>query len=220
MVRRATPKNETVEQDDDLAEFLPPPARGAARGGGSRTRASGDTDTDETLDGGAGLAAPELDGFANENRKSQELQTQLAAKTRGKPVFPYPPELPEKHRPYWLELVNSFPADHFQNSDIPTMKLYCRCAADIERTTAMIEEEGEVVMGGRGPMINPRVRVRSDAQSTLLAIATKFRNQPASRTNTENFANRQNKAKTAAGAAQTVNDDEDGLLAGGTQTRH
>ena len=148
------------------------------------------------------------------NRKTDELQSQMAARNSGKPIFPYPPELDAKYRPYWLELVNSFPKDHFQVSDITLMKMYCRAAYDVERITLLIEEEGEVVMGGRGPTVNPRVKVRTDAQSTMFVLATKFRNQPASRVNSENFQNRQGKTVKAGNAAQAVEDDDDGLLAG------
>lgn len=159
----------------------------------------------------------ELDGLPQRNRKSDELDAAMRARLKGIPKFAFPPELPLLHRPYWLELVNSFPKDHFQASDIPMMKLYCRCAYDIERTSAMIEEEGEVVVGARGnPMVNPRVKVRTDAQSMLLAISTKFRNQPASRTNTENHKNRQGKAAAAGAAAEAMGEEAEGdnLLAG------
>lgn len=199
MARKKAKPDPLVEHEGELDEFLPPaPPLGS---------------------GGGGVMAgePEMDGFQQGNRKTEELQRQLAARSTDQPVFPYPPELPAPHRPYWLELVNSFPADHFQRSDIPLMKMYCRCAADIERQTLMIETEGEVVMGGRGPMVNPRVKVRTDAQNMLLSITTKFRNQPASRVNTENFKNRQGKAQTAGEAAQAIGDDEDGLLAGGVR---
>lgn len=194
-----------VEKDGDLDDFLLPLPSGAMPGGKV----------------GDAVGVEEMDGLPQTNRRSVELQAQMLAQSAGgKPVFPYPAELPEAHRVYWLELVNSFPADHFQKSDITLMKLYCRCASDIERTTLLIEDEGEVVMGGRGPMVNPRVKVRGDATNTLMSIATKFRNQPASRVNSENFGDRQKKAQTAAGAARTVAGDGDDLLAGGNHARH
>ena len=100
------------------------------------------------------------------------------------------------------------------------MKMYVQCAHDIDRINLMIADEGEVVVGGRGaPMVNPRCKVRDNRCATLLALATKFRNQPASRVNTENFGTRQGKAQTANKAAETVDNDEDGLLAG-AGTRH
>jgi phage terminase small subunit len=199
---RAAAAEAGIEADGDLDDFLPAPAIPPGVG------AEGD-------DGPMG--EPEMDGFPQSNRRADELHAQMAARMKGEPVFPYPAELPKEHQPYWLELVNSFPKDHFQVSDITLMKLYCRCAYDIERTTAKIEEEGEVVMGGRGPMVNPRVKVRGDCVNTLMSIATKFRNQPASRVNTENFGTRQEKAQKAAGAASSIHEDDDGLLAGGTR---
>jgi phage terminase small subunit len=158
-----------------------------------------------------------MEGLAQGNRKTAELDAAMQARLKGTPKFPYPPELEPHLKHYWLELVNSFPKDHFQISDISLMRMYCRCAYDIDRTTLMIAEEGEVVVGARGnPMVNPRVKVRSDAQSTMMGLATKFRNQPASRTNTENHQNRQGKATAAGAAAEAIGEeaDGDGLLAG------
>lgn len=203
MARRNTPRRPAgdplVEDDNELADLLPPPT-GAAPGGG------------EDGEGGDDF---EMDGLPQTNRRTLELEAQMRARLTKAPIFPYPDELREVLKPYWLELVNSFPKDHFQISDIPLMKIYCRCAWDIERCSLMIEEEGEVVIGGRGaPMVNPRVKVRGDAQNNLLSIATKFRNQPASRVNTENFGGRQAKAKQAGKAAEAV-EQGDGLLAGG-----
>ena len=99
----------------------------------------------------------------------------------------YPVELPKAHRVYWTELVMSVGSDHFTMGDIVAMKLYCRCAHDIDRCNQMIEQEGDVVHGGRGPIVNPRVKVRQASEATLMTILTKFRNQPASRANSENF---------------------------------
>jgi phage terminase small subunit len=199
MATRRRPAPDTLEGDHELDELLPPPRGAVGR----------DTPPEDFA----------MDGLPQSNRKTLELEAQLKARVSNTPVFPFPPELRDALKPYWLELVNSFPADHFQVSDVPLMKLYCRCAYDIERTSLLIEEEGEVVIGGRGaPMVNPRVKVRGDAQNNLLALATKFRNQPASRTNTENFGNRQGKASKANRAAKAV-EEGDGLLAG-RQTRH
>lgn len=161
-----------------------------------------------------GLAQPEMEGIAQHSRRTIELEAQMRARVSGEPVFPYPPELQPELRPYWQELVNSFPKDHFQVSDTTMMKMYCQCAYDIERQNIKIGEEGEVVIGGRGnAIVNPRCKVRESNRATLLALATKFRNQPASRTNTTNFKNRRDKATAAAGAATSIMQDEDNLLA-------
>jgi hypothetical protein len=170
-------------------------------------------DNDEA-EGAADAAPVEMEGLPQYNRRTQELEAQMLARMTGKPIFPFPDEITEKLKPQWIRLVNSFPSDHFQVSDIPLMLVYCQSVYDIERLNLLIEDEGEVVMGGRGQaIVNPRCKVRDSRIASMLALATKFRNQPASRVNTENFANRQNKAGAAAGAAQTANEDEDELLA-------
>jgi phage terminase small subunit len=214
-----------VEEDGD--DLLPvegsalPPSKSPKKPKNKRTpRRSLPTEDQvaDDIDSGEGGAAPvlEMEGIPQHNRRTMELEAQMQARLKGEPVFPYPPELAANLKPYWLELVNSFPSDHFQVSDITSMKMYCQCAYDIERQNLMIEEEGEVVMGARGPMVNPRCKVRDNNRATLMALTTKFRNQPASRTNTGNFKNRQEKAGVAAKAAETAHrehEEGDGLLA-------
>lgn len=157
--------------------------------------------------------APEMRGLPTTNRRADELSAAMQARVKGKPRYAPPPELNPKYRPYWIELVNSFPVDHFQDADLPLLKLYCRCAFDVDRLTEMIEEEGEVVLGAKGPIINPRVRVRNSAENQLLAISTKFRAQPASRGHADNYRGRQGKATAGNNGAKTVA-DSNGLLAG------
>lgn len=171
---------------------------------------------DEDQEANVRMPAPEMDGLPQHSQRSIELSAQMQSRLHSQPVFPYPPELSPELRPYWLELVNSFAKAHFQVSDITMMKMYCQCAYDIERQTVMIETEGEVVIGGRGnAIVNPRCKVRESNRATLMSLATKFRNQPASRMNTDNFKRRKQRAAEAAQGADAVMDDPDGLLAGG-----
>lgn len=163
--------------------------------------------------------APEIELPQFTNRKSEELSAAMQARVNGIPRFKYPPELPQQYRPYWIELVNSFPKDHFQDADLPLLKLYCRAAFDIERLDRLIEEEGDVVMGGRGVILNPRVKARSIAENVLLSISTKFRAQPASRVNTENYKGRQGKAAAGNRGAERIG-ESDGLLAGHSPGPH
>lgn len=175
-----------------------------------------DTDAaiDDMDDDGPQHHEPVMEGIAQHSRRTLELEAQMRARLTGVPIFPFPPELQPELRPYWQELVNSFPKDHFQVSDTTLMKMYCQCAYDIERQSLKIGEEGEVVVGARGnAIVNPRCKVRESNRATLLALATKFRNQPASRVNTENFKNRRQKAEAAVGAANAIQDDGDDLLA-------
>jgi hypothetical protein len=225
-MRKKTKGTQPVENDGD--DLLPVPKKGvvpadAAPAKPKRKRtarralpAESDDATGDQIDSGEGGEEPrlEMDGLPQHSRESLELEAQMKARMTGEPIFPYPPELREVLRPHWLELVNSFPKDHFQPSDIALMKIYVQCAYDIERQNLLIEEEGEVVIGGRGnAIVNPRCKVRESRIANLMGIATKFRNQPASRTNSENFSTRQGKAQQAAQGAQTAADDDDGLLA-------
>ena len=169
---------------------------------------------DAEIDAQEDLGEFEMEGVPQHSRRTMELEAQMSARLHNEPIFPYPPEMPKELRPYWLELVNSFPKDHFRVSDITLMKMYCQCAYDIERQTIKIDEEGEVVIGGRGQaIVNPRCKVRESNRNTLLTLTTKFRNQPASRQNTANFSRNQRKSEIAGEAAQALADDEEGLLA-------
>lgn len=209
------------EDDEDLPEpeavVRPKNLRAAAKSVPNRRPrsvadaidAQDDDDDDE-----AQLGNFEMEGIPQHSRRTMELEAQMAARLYNEPIFPYPPEMPKELRPYWVELVNSFPKDHFRISDITLMKMYCQCAYDIERQSIKIGEEGEVVIGGRGQaIVNPRCKVRESNRGTLLALATKFRNQPASRQNTANFNRNQRKSAIAGEAAQTLADDDEGLLA-------
>lgn len=154
-------------------------------------------------------------------RQSAELAAALRAKTDGKPYFPFPPELPPAHEPYWIELVNSRPHDYFNRGDMPLLKLYCRAAHDIDVLDREIDNEGSVIENARGnPIVNPKVVVRSIAESRLLALSVKLRAQPASRFDSNNDKKQQEKTKHAQRAANAVEDsgdeDGDGLLASGS----
>lgn len=157
---------------------------------------------------------PEREPIPFTNDEVTRVEQIMKRRLTKAPVFPHPEELSDKLKPYWTELVNSFPDDHFTAGDIVAMKLYCRCAHDIERCNALIEQEGDVIHGPRGPMVNPRVKVRSVSETVLLGILTKFRNQPASRANSENFQTRQGKKNAEQAADDLVESDDDGLLGG------
>jgi len=177
-------------------------------------------DTDEEIDGlpeedeFSGREAV-MDGVRQDSPRSLELAAQMQARLSNEPLFPYPPELEPELKPYWLQLVNSFTKDHFRVSDIPLMKMYCQCAYDVDRQTIMIKEEGEVVMGARAPIVNPRCKVRESNRMAMMTLATKFRNQPASRVDTTSHRRKGIRASEAANGADAVMQDEDGLLAGG-----
>ncbi len=149
------------------------------------------------------------------DRIAAELAAAMKARQSGLPVFPHPEELPDEHKPFWTELVNSKPHDYFTFGDIPLLKLYCRAAADIERLDRQISQEGEVIRNARGnPVVNPRVVVRSIAETRLMALATKLRAQPSARMDSINDKKQQEKKNNAEKTARTIDEDGDDLLAG------
>lgn len=192
----------------------PPPQRAASRKKYKPPPAEdmGDDDFDNDV--------PDLEPIPFTNDEVHRVE-QLMAKRAGvrEGMMKYPVELPENHKSYWSELVNSFPHDHFTTGDIVAMKLYCRCAHDIDRCNKMIEAEGDVIQTGRGPAVNPRVKVRSASESTLMNILTKFRNQPASRANSEDFQMRQGKKTLRDEGNALAESDEDDLLGGREATK-
>ena len=150
------------------------------------------------------------------DRQQAELAAALQAKLTGKPVFAFPPELKEEHKPYWTEVVNSKPHDYFNMGDLHLLKLYCRVAADIDRLDREVADEGSVVYNGRGsPIVNPRVVVRSYAETRLLSLSTRLRMQPSSRYDSEQDRNQADKKRKADNAVRAIDDDDDDLIARG-----
>jgi len=145
------------------------------------------------------------------DRQQAELAAALQAKLTGGPVFPFPAELKGEHKPYWTETVNSKPHDYFTLSDVHLLKLYCRVAADIDRLDREIAEEGSVILNMRGnPVVNPRVLVRSIAETRLLALSTKLRLQPSARYDSENDRKQSDKKARADRSVRAIEMDEDG----------
>ena len=97
------------------------------------------------------------------------------------------------------------------------LKLYCRAYFDVERLTADIEDEGEVITNAKGtPMMNPKVQARNFAEARFITLSARLKLQPASRGDASRGESKQTKRKNAANdAAQNVLDDEEELLAGG-----
>lgn len=142
-----------------------------------------------------------------------QFQAELHPET---PVFPFPKDFHQKYLPFWVDIVNTKAADYWTRGDVTLLKMYCRCAADIERLCDDIENEGEVIINQRGnPVVNPKVVVRGFAEARLMALATKLRMQPSSRVALDTEKNKGIRKKAAAAAARTVDADPDNLLAGG-----
>ena len=195
---------------------LPKP-KPAARPRRAPRRPDPDMDVDELEDIDA--PPPQTRRMAPGDRQQAELAAALRAKMTGKPVFAFPAELKDEHKPYWTETVNSKPHDYFTLSDIHLLKLYCRVAADIDRLDREIAEEGSVIVNNRGnPIVNPRILVRSIAETRLLSLSTKLRLQPSARYDSENDRKqsaKKGKADRAARAMDDDDDDGDGLIARG-----
>lgn len=190
---------------------LPPPRTARAR----RARPSVPDDLDEIDD------FPEVEDrepIPFRSNRLEVVEQTMAKRIKGKPLYPYPAELPEAHKPFWLELVNSFEDGFFHPADVPILKLYCRCAHDIERCNQLIEEEGDVIWGAKGPMVNPRVKVRSASEAVLLNLTTKLRAQPASRGNSTEFQRNDAKAANRRHGDQVIDEDEE-LLLGAAERR-
>lgn len=131
------------------------------------------------------------------------------------PVFPYPHDLPDEHKPIWLATVNTKTADYWNPSDVALLEIYCRCIADVRILTNDIKEEGDVIENARGnPVINPKIVVRGFAENRLMALCTKLRMQPQSRNDTLDSPAKGKKKAAAARAASVIGDDDDDLLGG------
>lgn len=194
---------------------LPEPKSAATR----KKRPPPADDPMDTEVGGDSLPARNTRRLSTENRKTAELQAILDAHD-GKPLFAFPAGLPKEHQKYWVEIVNSKPFDYFNNGDLPLLKLYCRAAHDIERHDAMLQTEGEVIYNTKGNLVvNPRVLVRSIAETRLLSLATKLRAQPTARMSSDNDKAQSEKKKNANSAARSLQGDEEDLLAGGSSAR-
>jgi len=148
-------------------------------------------------------------------RAAAELAAALSFKKNGEPAFSYPPELPAEHKPYWLEVVNSRPLNYFNAGDITLLKMYCRAAYDSERLSKEIDREGEVIRNQKGnPVVNPKVLVRSINESRVMSLSAKLRVQPSARYDSGNDKKQAEKTRNAEGAARTIDEDGDDLLAG------
>lgn len=209
----------TRRQDDD--DGLPAPRAAAPAKKVARKTVRRRPDPDDLVDDmdeGDEEPRRQTRRMSTGDRQQAELKAALRAKMTGGPVFPFPPELNDEHKPYWTETVNSKPHDYFNAGDIHLLKLYCRVAADIDRLDREISEEGSVVLNARGnPIVNPRVVVRSLAETRLLSLSTKLRLQPSARYASDDDRSQGAKKKKADAAARAMDedDDDDGLIARG-----
>jgi P27 family predicted phage terminase small subunit len=153
------------------------------------------------------------------NRAKNEL---AAALNPDKPIYPFPPDLPEHHKKIWTDIVNTKTSDYWTRGDEVLLRMYCRNAADVDRLNDEIELEGEVLYNGKGnPVVNPKLVIRGFAEARLMTLASKLRMQPSSRVDRKVEANATTRKKQAGAAAAVImsagmgEDDGDGLLAGG-----
>lgn len=232
--RKRRPAAEDPVMGDDSVPLPParPAAKKTASASGSRGRSRAvdpDPDSDDSEEGD-GAFPPRSRRMNPAERQKAELEAVMRSKRTGEPKYPFPPELDDRFKPYWREMVDARPHDYFSIEDAPLMKMYCRAAWEVDVLTKEIDDEGHVVLNAKmNPTVNPRVFVRNLVEGRLLALATKLRLQPASRYSSENDKNQGAKAKKAGEAADAIEDDDEDLLAGtdggvasrvtGTQTR-
>ncbi len=152
-------------------------------------------------------------------RKIAELRAALVAAT-GVPVFGFPPDLPEDHKPYWVLVVNSKAHDYFNKGDYALLKMYCRAAWEVDMLSRDIDAEGHTIPNAKGNMVlNPKVSARAIAETRLLSLSTKLRVQPASRFDSENDKKQTQKAARAASAAKELTEQETGGRPGRRKSR-
>ncbi len=145
-------------------------------------------------------------------KKDMEL---LKTAISGEPCFPYAKGLIEEEKEIWRDIVNTKAGDYWNQGDVPILKMYCRLTADIERLTAEIRSEGEVLFNSNGnPVVNPKITIRSFSEARLMTLCSKLRMQPSSRKSIADEAGGNAKVTRARAAAKVIHDDEDGLLAG------
>lgn len=150
------------------------------------------------------------------DRTARELQAALKPEV---PCFPWPDDLPEEQRATWTDIVNTKTCDYWTRGDLPLLRMYCRCVADVERLTNEIMEEGELIRNAKGnAVVNPKAVLRGFAEARLMTLATKLRMQPSSRVDPKTETRSNVRKKAAEDAARTINGEmgvgDDGLLAG------
>ena len=151
------------------------------------------------------------------SRAAKELHAAIETAKTGKPVYDFPPELPEEQRKYWMEIVNCKPHDYFNSGDLTLLKMYCRCAHDVDRLTTEIDQQGEVIRNARGnPVVNPRIVIRSFAECRLMTLASKLHMQPASRVVVPQDGKTQKRKSQANMLVSSLlgDGDSDGLIGG------
>lgn len=149
-------------------------------------------------------------------RRGAKAQAALAEAISSEPVFPYPRDLPDKHKSIWRDTVNTKTGDYWNLGDVPLLRMYCRNAHDIHRLSDEIEDEGEVILNANGnPVVNPKIVVRGYAEAKLMSLCTKLRLQPSSRMDTKGEEGQLKKKGKANRAAKTLEEDSDDLLASG-----
>lgn len=152
---------------------------------------------------------------ARGRRADSEQRSLAQALATATPVLPYPPRLPKEHEATWLETVNSKTEEYWSVSDVPLLRIYCRCVEEIESLTMDIREEGDVLENARGnPVINPKIMIRAFAENRLMALCTKLRMQPQARSDTADTPAKGKLRNAARKTAQIISDDDDDLLGG------
>lgn len=95
-------------------------------------------------------------------------------KTIQKRISP-PPGLSKRARSLWKSVVESVPADHFKQADIPLLVAYVEAADLAKKAEAQIRKLGLIVSGGNGgPKANPAIAIKTAQAGIMASLATKL----------------------------------------------
>ena len=84
-------------------------------------------------------------------------------------------------REIWTRVVRDFPADHFRESDIDVLRMYCDSVVQRIEVSRQLSEESYVVETARGTAPNPLVGVQTQLAGIITSCARQLRIAPMQR---------------------------------------
>lgn len=126
-------------------------------------------------------------------------------------TFPPPRGITGEARRIWTEALQARPAVEWHPSDLHILGMYATAVSDVERLNREIAETGEVVDG----RVHPATALRTSREKTAITCASKLRLLPSNRHTAKDAARFAAHGAKAARTKANLDDDEDGLLAGG-----
>lgn len=118
-----------------------------------------------------------------------------------------PEELSDKQQAFFVQIVNSLPADYFGPSDAPLLAAYCTSVDYWLDATAIVNRDGQVLESINGNQYaHPAIKLVVLHSGNMASLAQKLRLNPASRISSSAAA----KGGRSAGAAPPWEDKGDG----------